>query len=386
MSIKDKIAVIGTGCSKFGENFSMGREDMLIDAVSEALADARIEPKDVQAAWIGIQYRATGMSGATLSDAVKLYGIPITHIENYCVSGLDAFRNACFAVASGEYDIALACGVEKLTDELLRGLPPARKEHPFIRRGTTAPGTFGLPCVRYFEKYGASKEDLARIAVKNHYNGLAHPKAQFRMEITIEQVLNAPIVSWPLGLLDCCPVSDGAAAVVVCRSDMAKSFRDDYVLLRGMGLAVCTELYMYDPSFDFLSWEPTVLAARTAYEEAGIKDPYREIDFAEVHDCFTITELLNYEDLGFCQKGEGAAFIREGRAAIDGELPVNPSGGLKCFGHPIGATGCRMIYEVTRQIQGRADGRQVKKHSVGLAHNLGGRGGVVCGVAILSEP
>lgn len=379
------VAVIGVGCTKFGENFDWGVDDMLSMAVTEAVGDAGIDPEQIEAGWIGIQYPFTGMSGATLSDSTRLYDIPITHVENYCASGLDAFRNACIAVAAEMYDIVIACGVEKITDQGGRGLPGVGGTHPVMMTGLTAPSAFGLAFERHSHAFGTTREHLAHVAVKNHYNGAANPKAHFRREVTLEQVMKAPPIAGPMGLLDCCPISDGSAAAIITRKDIAKKYRDDYVTVKGVALAAYTTLMMYDKNFDYLAWRPTVKAAEQAYKMAGITNPVKEIDFAEVHDCFTITEILNVEDLGFCKKGEGGPATAEGRFNIDGETPVNPSGGLKCFGHPIGATGIRMIYEVTKQLQGRADGRQVENPKVGLAHNLGGMGGVMCGIAILTN-
>jgi acetyl-CoA C-acetyltransferase len=200
----------------------------------------------------------------------------------------------------------------------------------------------------------------------------------------MEDALNAPMIAWPLGRFDCCAMSDGAAAAIITRPEIAKTLRhkDDYVLVKANALALATVLPMYKASFDYLGFPATQMAARLAYEEAGVKDPKQEIGFAEVHDCFTITELLNIQDLGFAEPGKAAEYVREGRADVEGDIPINPSGGLKCFGHPIGATGCRMIYEVTKQIQGRADGNQVKEPRLGLAHNLGGPASV-CSVTIL---
>ena len=379
------VAIIGVGFTKFGENFTMGVEDMLVDAAYEAYEDAGIGPEQIQAGWVGVAYPFTGLSGATMADPLKLYDIPITRTENFCVTGMDAFRNACLAVASGMYDVVMACGVEKITDQGGRGLPTSGFGHPVLYKGMTAPSSFGLAFPQHSRKFGTTKEDLAHVAVKNHYNGAAHPKAHFRREVTMEQVLKAPIISGPLGLLDCCPISDGAAAVIITRKDLARKYRDDYVMVRGIGMAVYTNILPLDPDFDYLAWRPTVKAAEMAYEMAGIEDPRQEIDVAEVHDCFTITEILNYEDLGFCAKGKGGEFVREGHASIDGDVAVNPSGGLKCFGHPIGATGCRMVCEITQQVQGRAQGLQREGAKTGLAHNLGGLGGVVCGITILSS-
>jgi acetyl-CoA C-acetyltransferase len=385
--IKDRIAVAGVGATRFTEHYEKDQEDLLVEAVEEACMDAGIERKDIQAIWCGVYYRFTGLSGTTAADALRLYGIPSTRVENYCASGMDAFRNACFAVAAGVYDIVLACGVEKITDQGSRGLPNVLRDSiPPFMPPASAPALFAMAATRAFSERGWTREDLARVAVKNHANGAKHPKAHFRREITMETALNAPMIAWPLGRFDSCAVSDGAAAVIITTPEIAKKMnhKDDYVVVKANGLAVTTASPMHNPGFDYLGFPATRMAAKQAYDEAGITDPATQISLAEVHDCFTITEMLTYEDLGFCAPGEGAAFIRDGRSAADGDLPVNPSGGLKSFGHPIGATGCRMIGEVTRQLQGRADGVQVKDPELGLAHNLGGPG-AVCSVTILGR-
>ena len=385
--IKDRVAVAGVGATRFTEHYEKDQEDLLVEAVEEACTDAGIERKDIQAIWCGVYYRFTGLSGTTAADALRLYGIPSTRVENYCASGMDAFRNACFAVAAGVYDIVLACGVEKITDQGSRGLPNVLRDSiPPFMPPASAPALFAMAATRTFAERGWTREDLARVAVKNHANGAKHPKAHFRREITMETALEAPMIAWPLGRFDSCAVSDGAAAVIITTPEIAKKMnhKDDYVLVKANGLAVTTASPMHNPGFDYLGFPATRMAAKQAYDEAGISDPARQISLAEVHDCFTITEILNYEDLGFCGPGEGAAFIRDGRSAADGDLPVNPSGGLKSFGHPIGATGCRMIGAITRQLQGRAEGVQVKDPELGLAHNLGGPG-AVCSVTILGR-
>lgn len=372
--IKDKVAIIGVGCTKFGELWEKDREDLLVEAVSEACDDAGVELKDVDAVWSGIFYNFTGLAGNAFADSLKFYGKPVTRVENFCASGMDAFRNASLAIASGVYDIVIACGVEKILDQGSRGLPGVGEMGHPVMGSISAPGLFALAATRCFEKYGWTKEDIARVAVKNHKNGAAHPKAHFRKEITLDEVVSAPMIAYPLGRFDCCAISDGAAALILTRPEIAKNFKhkDDYVLVKANALAISTGMPMYKKDFDYLGFTATQDAAKRAYEEAGIKDPRKEIDLAEVHDCFTITELLDIEDLGFCKKSEGAAFVKDGLADVEGEVAVNPSGGLKCFGHPIGATGCRMLYEVTKQLQGRADGKQVKDPKLGLAHNLGG--------------
>jgi acetyl-CoA C-acetyltransferase len=383
-SIKDKVAVIGVGATKFGEIWEKDAEDLLVEAAYEAFDDAGVTPKDIEAAWVGVLYNFTGISGSTAAEPLKMFGKPTTRVENFCAAGMDAFRNACYGVASGVYDIVLACGVEKLMDTGSSGLPVSDFGHP-VMGGVSAPGMFALAATRCFHEWGWTKEDLARVAVKNHKNGVAHPKAHFRRAITIEDALNAPMIAAPLGRFDCCAMSDGAAAIIITRPEIAKTMKhkDDYVLVKANALALYTVMPMYKGSFDYLGFPATRMAAALAYEEAGIKDPSKEISFAEVHDCFTITELLNIQDLGFVKPPKAAEFVRDGRASVEeGDIPINPSGGLKCFGHPIGATGCRMIYELTKQIQGRADGNQVKNPRLGLAHNLGGPASV-CSVTIL---
>jgi len=297
----------------------------------------------------------------------------------YCASGMDAFRNAALAIASGVYDIALVLGFEKMRDG---GYHRPARLHPVIDNGERAPHIFALAANRYFKRHGASKATLAKVAVKNHHNGTLSPKAHLRMEISEDTVLKAPMIYSPLGLFDCCPTTDGAAAAVLCRADRATEFRSDPIYVKGIGLAVMSGQPYYKPTFDYVGFPATQRAVATAYEQAGVTA--KDIDFAEVHDCFTITEILNYEDLGFCARGEGARFIEEGRSALDGEKPVNPSGGLKSFGHPVGATGVRMLTELTTQLRHQAGERQVPKAEIGLAHNLGGPGAVAC-VSILGN-
>lgn len=376
--IKDRVAIIGVGCTKFGERWEKNAEDLLVEAVYEAYDDAGIKHDEVQdtieAGWVGIQYYFTGLSGATLADAIKLYGKPMTRVENFCASGMDAFRNACYAVASGVNDVVIATGVEKLLDEGGSGLPGFREfGHPVLPL-PSAPAMFSMAATRSFHEWGWTREDLARVAVKNHANGAHHPKAHFRKPVDVDTVLRAPMIADPLGRFDCCAMSDGSAALVITTPELAKSYAhaDDYVLVKANAIATATQTPWYWPSFNFTAFPATVQAAKLAYKEAGVTDPKTEISFAEVHDCFTITELVNVQDLQFSEPGQAAADVQAGRYNGDGPQPVNPSGGLKCFGHPIGATGCRMLQEVTRQLQGRAEGVQVKDPELGLAHNLGG--------------
>jgi acetyl-CoA C-acetyltransferase len=362
------------GCTKFGERWDADVEDLLVEAGFEAYEDAGIDPKDIQAGWIGTQ--GSGYSGQILAHALKLEYIPITRVENFCATGTDAFRNACYAVAAGIYDIAIAAGVEKLKDVPYTGLAIGLPKGSFVQPWLAPPVQFALAATRYFHHYGLSYEEgkraLARIAVKNHRHGAMNPKAHFQREITLEQALNAPMIAWPLGLFDCCGVSDGAACAIITRPEIAKNFRDDYILVKGLGLAVAGRQGQLQDDYDFIHFPENVNAARMAYTEAGIKEPLKEIDHAIVHDCFTITELIIYEDLGFCPRGKGKEYVESGVFDLDGELAVNTDGGLKCFGHPIGASGLRMIYEVYKQLQGKAGKRQRQNPTLGLTHNIGG--------------
>lgn len=387
-SIKDRVAIIGMGCTKFGELWDQGPGDMLVEAAFEALEDAGIGLKDIQAAWLSTVW--TGEVGNLLSQFLRLPYVPVTRVENRCASGLDALRNATYSVAAGAYDIVLVAGVEKLKDSGWSGLPTGMLGlHPVYSwsRGT-APSMFALRATKYFDRYGLSrekgKEMLAKIAVKNHYNGSLNPRAHFRKEITLEQAINAPIVADPLGLFDCCGVSDGAAAAIICRADMARSFRDDPVFIKGMAISCGPGTDLDCDDFDLTHFEESARAAKMAYAEAGISDPFKELSLAEVHDCFSSTEAITMEDLGFCPRGQVKDYVDSNAFALDGDLPVNSDGGLKCFGHPLGASGLRMTYEVYKQVQGKAGEHQIKKRpTMGLAHNLGGGyNGFVVGVGI----
>ncbi|MFX1389957.1 MAG: acetyl-CoA acetyltransferase [Promethearchaeota archaeon] len=376
--IKDKVAIIGGDATKYGELWNKGREDLLFEATQGAIKDAGIKKQEIEAAWVGIYYYFTGMSGATVEDILRLDGIPITRTENYCASGMDAFRNACFGVVSGAYDVVLACGVEKLMDEGSSGLPGFKIfGHPVLPL-PSAPAMFSMAATRCFHEFGWTKEDIARVAVKNHDNGSYHPKAHFRSKISIDQAIKAPMIADPLGRFDCCAMSDGAASLILTRPELAESYAhaDDYIVVKSNQISTRTNFPWYvppnGPGADFTSFPSTVKAAEMAYKEAGITNPRKEIDAAEVHDCFTITELINDQDLQFCDRGMAAEELKNGTFNWDGETAVNPSGGLKSFGHPIGSTGCRMLQEITKQLQGRAEGRQVPDAKIGLCHNLGG--------------
>lgn len=373
--MKDKVAIVGMGCSKFGERWDCGMEDLIVEAAKECFVDAGIGPKDVDALF----FSCTSVLGASAPavECLKLDAIPAFHNENWCASGHIALIEASMAVASGAYKTVLVVGVEKLKDSGSGGLGVGRGNTPVMETRRTAPGSFGLIGLRYFEKYGLTYEEgrktLARIAVKNHSNGFLSPKAHFHKLITIEDVLNAPIIAAPLGLFDCCGTSDGAACAIITGSDTAKSFRADPIYVKGFGVAHGLMPH-FNPGFDWLSFPALVRSSQSAYKMAGISDPRNELDLAEVHDCFTTTELAIYEDFDLCDRGAAPKLLEEGYFDLSGQMPVNTDGGLKCFGHPVGASGIRMTYEVYKQLQGNVDNpkRQLKDVHLGLSHTFGG--------------
>ncbi len=374
--MKDKIAIVGMGCSKFGERWNCSVEDLIIEAVKEGLEDAGITKDDVDALF----FSNTGILGASAVcvDALKMDGIPAFHNENWCCSGHFALIEACMAIASGAYNTVLVVGAEKLKDTGAGGLGVGRGNTPVMENRRTAPGSFGLIGQRYFKQYGLSYEEgrraLARIAVKNHANGFLAPKAHFHKLITIEDVMKAPIIAAPLSLYDCCGTSDGAACAVLTRADMAKDFRDDPIYFKGFGISH-TRFPHFEPDFDWLHFTALEKSSKAAYKMAGITNPREELSLAEVHDCFTTTELAIYENFGFCDEGQAHKLLHEGYFDRDGKMPVNVDGGLKCFGHPVGASGIRMTYELYKQLQGKVDNpeRQLKGDlRLGLSHTFGG--------------
>ena len=376
--IRDKVAVVGVGACKFGENWDQAPSDMIVDAAYEAYADAGIEDpqRQIDAVFTGSIYSQKGPHEC--SDALKLWK-PVTTVSNYCATGTDAFRCGVFAIAAGMYDTVLVVGYDKPKDRGVSG--PSVMMNQVRDLPQTPAGWFALCAATYFEKYGATREDLGRIAVKNHKNGTLAPKSFLKREITLEEHAGARMISWPFGLYDCAAQTDGAAAAVLTRADLAKSFRADPVYVKGVTVQAGPNPQK-DPSNDFLRWKPTEMAARDVYAQAGITDPRKQIHVAQLHDCFTLTELLSYEDLGFCAKGSAKEHIASGVFELGGELPVNTDGGLKTFGHPTGATGVRMIYENVLQLTGRAEKRQVPNATLALSHNIGGHP-TACGIAIL---
>ena len=386
--IRDRVAIVGMGCTKFGERWDASAADLMVEAAYEAYEDAGIGPDEIQAAWLGTV--SSFRTGQPLAEALKLDYIPITRVENACATATDALRNACYAVAAGIYDIVLAVGVEKLKDSGFSGLAIPEAPGADVAPPTPPPAQFAMAATRYFHQYDIPYEEgkrtLAQIAAKNHHNGSLNAKAHFQREVNPDQVVNAPMIAWPLGLFDCCGVSDGAAAAIITTPEIAAGLRRDYVLVKALGLAVGA-FGILRSDWDFTHFPETVRASQAAYQEAGITDPLAEVDLAMVHDCFTITELIIYEDLGFSPRGRAREDVEAGTFTLEGDLPVNTDGGLKCFGHPVGASGIRMVYEVYKQLQGKAGQRQVKDAHLGLTHNLGGRpGSFTCSVAIFGLP
>ena len=380
-ALRDKAAVVGVGCCQFGENWDQSPSDMIVDAAYEAYADAGIEDpqRQIDAIFTGSIYSNKGPHEC--SDALKLFGKPVTMVSNYCATGTDAFRCAVMSIAAGVYDTVLVVGYDKPKDRGVSG--PSVMMDRVRDLPQTPAGWFSLCASTYFAKYGAGREELAKIAVKNHKNGCLAPNSFLKREITVEEALAGRMISWPFGLYDCAAQTDGAAAAIVTRADLAKNHGGDRILVKGVTV-IAGPNPQKDPGNDFLSWKPTGWAAADVYAQAGITKPMHEIDVAQVHDCFTLTELLSYEDLGFIEKGAAKEHIASGTFELSGELPVNTDGGLKAFGHPTGATGVRMIYENVLQLRGKAGKRQIKDARVALSHNIGGHP-TACGIAILGK-
>jgi len=379
--IRDRVAIIGMGCTEFGEHWDRGVDDMVAAASYEALDNAGIEKSALDAAWIGTL--GSGASGLTLSHPLQLDYIPVTRVENYCATGSDSFRNACYAVASGAYDVVLAAGVEKLKDTGFSGLTVALPASDGTNTTLSAPALFSLLVPAYSKRYGVDpeqmKEVLTRIAWKNHRNGALNPRAQFRREIPKETIACSPNVAGPLGVMDCSGVSDGSAAAVIVRAEDAHRYTDKPLYVKALSLAAGPGTGPMSQDYDYTTFEEVTRSARDAYQQAGVTDPAAEIAMAEVHDCFTPTELVLMEDLGFAERGMAWKEVLAGTFDLDGSLPVNPDGGLKAFGHPIGATGLRMLFECWLQLRREAGDRQIasvdRGRKLGLTHNLGGSPG-----------
>ena len=396
--IRDKVAIIGMGCTRFGERWDVGAEELMVEAFEEALADAGIEKQDIGAAWLGTCFDniSVGKSALPLSMTLRLPFIPVTRVENFCATGTEAFRGACYGVASGAYDICLALGVEKLKDTGYGGLPSfvgsdsgslTWQWFPNI----TAPGSFAQLASAYAAKYRVKDQDLkqamAHVSAKSHANGVLNPKAHLRKAVSEEQIMAAPIIAHPLGLFDCCGVSDGSAAAIVTTPEIAKKLgKKDLVSVKGLQLALSSGEEMGYNDWDGEHFMTTSVCSRKAYDETGIDDPAKDISMMEVHDCFSITELVTMEDLHISERGRAWRDVLDGRFDRQGANPCQVDGGLKCFGHPIGASGLRMLYEMYLQFHGRAGERQIENPRYGLTHNLGGFPSMnVCSICVIGR-
>jgi acetyl-CoA C-acetyltransferase len=377
--IKDKVAIVGMGCTPFREHWDKSTDDMVVDAAQETFASAGVEKAAVDAYWLGTAM--SGMSGIALARPLKLHDKPVTHVENFCATGSEALRGAAYSVASGAYDVAMAIGVEKVKDGGYQGLSGAGKAPTDgTGRSLTAAAMFSLVAPAYAKKYGVDetelKDVLARIAWKNHFNGARNTRAQFRREVAQDVICNMPPVAGPLGVYDCAGVADGAAAAIVVRAEDAYRYTDQPIFVKALSLVAGTGSGVIDPEYDFTHFPEVERCAADAYKQAGVTDPRRQLAMAEVHDCFTPTELVLMEDLGFAERGTAWKEELAGSFDLDGDLPVNPDGGLKSFGHPVGASGLRMMFECWLQLRGEAPAERrvasAADRGLALTHNLGG--------------
>jgi acetyl-CoA C-acetyltransferase len=392
--VAGQVAIVGSAATRFGVLHDRGYLDLLAEAARGAIADAGVDQERVQAAWLGTAEPTLagliGDAGTALTEAIGFAPKPVTRVSTFCCTGMEAVRAAATAIAAGEHELVLAVGAEKMRDVTTRGSLVARTAnltHPTLAKGRTAPGQFALLANRYMHEHGYTVEDLAGVAVKNHEHAGRNPIAQYDKPVTVEQVLSAPRVAEPLGVLDCTPTTDGAAALVLAPVEWARRNAERYAVIEGIALAVGDGYYsgFYHHGFsDYLGFSVTREAAARAFEQAGVDSAREQLDLVECHDCFTVTELVNYEDLGLCERGEGGRLLGDGATSAGGDIPVNLSGGLQACGHPVGATGVRMIKEVADHVTGRAGERQVEGARRGAAHTLGGPGVAAC-VAVIGS-
>ena len=373
--IKDKVAIIGMGCSRFGERFESSREDLVLEAVQEALDDAGLTLDDIDAFWFGSFYE---MHGTALSSILKPNFKPVTRIENNCCTGSDTLRNAAYAVASGEYKVVMAIGMDKLKDNGYSGNPFPHTYRDNTEPSFGGPASFSLLVPAYAEKYGVAYEDMreamAKVSWKNHHNGALNPKALYRKETPIEQIRKSPMICEPyLTIMDCSGVSDGAACAILTSAEFANDYKSEPMYIKAAEIVASSGVGMFETSYDYTTVLEAEVASKRAYEKAGITNPSEQLDLVELHDCFTITEIVLYEALGLSKRGEGWKDALAGKYEIGGQLPVNTDGGLKAMGHPVGASGIRMVYESWLQFHGKAGKRQLENPKLGMAHCLGGK-------------
>jgi len=374
-----KVAVIGVGMTRFGELWNSSLRNLTIEAGIKALSDAGVPGERVDALYTGCMsgdmFIKQGHIASLIADYGGLLPVPSTRVEAACASGGLALRQGLMAIASGFANIVVVGGVEKMTDALgsqtTGYLASAADQEWESFNGATFPSLYALMARRHMYEYGTTEEQLSLVAVKNHYNGSLNPNAHFQFEVSLERVMNSTLVADPLRLFHCSPVSDGAACVVLASEEKAKEISNDPIWIIGSGQA-SGAIGIYDRE-DICTIDSTVNAGKSAYKMAGVTP--KDIDFAEVHDCFTIAEIIDTEDLGFFKKGEGGKAVEEGITSLNGELPINSSGGLKAKGHPVGATGVAQVVEVVTQLRGKAGKRQIKDAEIGLTQNIGGSGG-----------
>lgn len=376
--IKDRVAIVGMGCTRFGEHWDKGLDDLIIDAASGAFACAGVTKDDVDAYWFGTAQSA--MSGIAVARPLDLAGKPVTRVENYCATGAETLRQAAYAVASGAYDVAMAVGAEKVKDTGYQGL----NGFPFPGDGTartlTAAAMFSMIAPAYAAKYDVPVADfkaaMARVASKNHRNGARNPRAQFRKEYSVEQLLGMPLVAGQLSVFDCSGVADGAAAAIVVRAEDAYRYTDKPLFIKALSVVTGNGGGLGDPAYDYTTFPEVAASAEDAYAQAGVTDPRRELAMAEVHDCFTPTEIVLMEDMRLAARGTAWKEVLSGAYDLDGEVPVNPDGGLKAFGHPVGASGLRTMFEAWLQLRGEAPAeRRISTYgqrTLALTHVLGG--------------
>ncbi|MGA3359817.1 MAG: thiolase domain-containing protein [Halobacteriota archaeon] len=378
-----EVAIVGIGCTKFGEMWDKSFRDLFIEAGLMALADARVSGAQIEALYGGNMSSGIFLEqehvGALIADysGLTANNVPSTRVEAACASGGLALRSGVIAVASGYHDVVISAGIEKMTDvgaeKAMDALAAAADREWEAAVGATFPGLYAMMARAHMHEFGTTREQLAQVAVKNHYNGSMNPRAQFRNRITIETVVNSPLVADPLRLFDCSPITDGAAAVVLVPAARAKEFTDTPIYIKAAAQA-SDSISLHDRR-SLTSIDATTVAADRAFKMTKLQRS--KIDVAEVHDCFTIAEIMAIEDLGFFEKGAGGPATIAGETAIGGKIPINPSGGLKACGHPVGATGVKQAVEIVEQLRGDAGKRQVDGAEVGLTHNVGGTGGTV---------
>jgi acetyl-CoA C-acetyltransferase len=388
--ICDRVAIVGVGCTHFGERWELSLDDLIRQATGEAFTSAGVAKDDVDAYWFGTAQSA--MSGIALARPLGLRDKPVTRVENFCATGSDALRQAVYAVASGAYDMAMAIGAEKVKDGGYQGLNAFPVPGDGTARTVTAAAMFSMVAPAYANKYGVPPGDmktaLARVASKNHHNGARNPRAQFRKEYSVEKLCGMPVVAGGLSVFDCAGVADGAAAAIVVRAEDAHRYTDKPLLVKALSLVAGNGSGLGDPDYDYTTFPEVAASAADAYAQAGVTVPRAELAMAEVHDCFTPTEIVLAEDLGLAERGTAWKEVLAGTFDLEGEVPINPDGGLKAFGHPVGASGLRMMFEAWLQLRGEAPPERriatYGKRSLALTHNLGGYPGeMVSFVSIL---